>query len=364
MVENGRGKPWRALPTCGNQRYFTAIIRNLSNPITAAWSRIAEPRALPERGAPVSFAPRGRALRRTHRERRAGPVRHRTAASAARGCRVRARTDAVRSRHRPVRRGRRFCAAALTLLAVGCASGPAARPAQEALGPAPADAQLVVTVRQPLLDDLFAHFDVNALLPPGLETDVATLSAATQRMVLSLRPQERGATLALVPAGRYPAQLMGWQLHLSDLAFQTVDDSGVRHYWSNPVTGFGILVFPNLIFMFWLDPAIVDVSDATAPEVREMIRIALQGSPVAVHPAAISSRRRAPVRLPDRHRRAGRAVRSLVRPGRCARTDAGGLGLRPDGWTTAPASRWRWWEGSPWRPRTRNHSWPSPGCCW
>ena len=194
----------------------------------------------------------------------------------------------MRSRYRPARRGRRFCAAALTLLAVGCASGPAARPAQEALGPAPADAQLVVTVRQPLLDDLFAHFDVNALLPPGLEADAEALSAATQRMVLSLRPQERGATLALVPAGRYPAQLMGWQLHLSDLAFQTVDDSGVRHFWSNPDTGFGILVFPNLIFMFWLDPAIVDVSDATAPEVREMIRIALQGSPVAVHPAAMA----------------------------------------------------------------------------
>ena len=242
---------------------------------------------MPERGSPASLPPRGRALGRTGEEWRAGPARRRVAASAARPSRVRAREYAPRSRYRPARRGRRFCAAALTLLAVGCASGPAARPAQEAVGPAPADAQLVVTVRQPLLDDLFSHFDVNALLPPGLETDAATLSASTQRLVLSLRPQERGATLALVPAGRYPAQLMGWQLHLSDLAFQTVDDSGVRHYWSNPVTGFGILVFPNLIFMFWLDPYVVDVSDASDPEVREMIRIALEGSPVAIHAAAL-----------------------------------------------------------------------------
>ena len=193
---------------------------------------------------------------------------------------------AGRSRARPARRGPKFCAAALTLLAVGCASGPAARPAYEQVGPAPADAQLVVTVRQPLLDDLFAHFDVNALLPPDLQTDAETMSAATSRLVLSLRPGERGATLALVPAGRYPAQLMGWQLHLSDLAFRTVDDSGVRHYWSNPVTGFGMLVFPNLIFMFWLDPYVVDVSDAADPEVREMIRIALEGAPLAIHPAA------------------------------------------------------------------------------
>ena len=168
---------------------------------------------------------------------------------------------------------------------MGCASGPAARPVNEQVGPAPADAQLVVTVRQPLLGDLFAHFDVNELMPRGLEADVEMLSTATERMVLSLRPGERGGTLALVPAGRYPAQMMGWQLHLTDLAFQTVDDSGVRHFWSNPVTGFGILVFPNLIFMFWLDPLTVDVSDATAPEVREMIRIALEGSPVAIHPA-------------------------------------------------------------------------------
>ena len=111
---------------------------------------------------------------------------------------------------RSARRGRKFCAAALTLLAVGCASGPAARPARDAVGPAPADAQLVVTVRQPLLDDLFAHFDMNALLPPDLQTDVDTLSASTDRLVLGLRPGDRGATLALVPAGRYPAQLMGW----------------------------------------------------------------------------------------------------------------------------------------------------------
>jgi hypothetical protein len=185
-----------------------------------------------------------------------------------------------------VRRGRKFCAVALTLLAVGCASGPAARPANEGVGPAPADAQLTVTVRQPLLDDLFSHFDVNALLPPDLQTDIDTLSASTSRLVLSLRPGERGATLALVPAGRYPAQLMGWQLHLSDLAFQTVDDSGVRHFWSNPVTGFGILIFPDLIFMFWLDPYVTDVSDPNDPEVREMIRIALEGSPLPIHPVA------------------------------------------------------------------------------
>ena len=183
-------------------------------------------------------------------------------------------------------RGRRFWAVALTLLAGGCASGPAARPAHEAVGPAPADAQLAVTVRQPLLGDLFSHFDVNALLPPNLQTDAGALSSATNRLVLSLRPGERGATLALVPAGRYPAQLMGWQLHLSDLAFQTVDDSGVRHFWSNPVTGFGILIFPNLIFMFWLDPYVTDVSDPDEPEVREMIRIALDGSPLPIHPAA------------------------------------------------------------------------------
>lgn len=192
-----------------------------------------------------------------------------------------------RPRLRPVRRGRRFWAAALTLLAVGCASGPAARPAHEAVGPAPADAQLVVTVRHPLLDDLFAHFDVNTLLPRGVETDARTLSAATSRLVLALRPGERGATLALVPAGRYPAQMMGWQLHLSDFAFQTVDDSGVRHFWSNPTTGFGILVFPNLIFMFWVDPSAVDASDPSEPEVREMIRIALEGATLAVHPAAL-----------------------------------------------------------------------------
>ena len=185
-----------------------------------------------------------------------------------------------------MRRGRKFCVSALTLLAVGCASGPAARPANEAVGPAPADAQLVVTVRQPLLDDLFAHFDVNALLPRGAETDAEMLSASTDRLVLALRPDERGATLALVPAGRYPAQLMGWQLHLSDLVFHTVDDSGVRHFWSNPVTGFGILVFPNLIFMFWLDPYVADASDPSDPEVKEMIRIALEGAPVAIHPAA------------------------------------------------------------------------------
>ena len=192
-----------------------------------------------------------------------------------------------RSRIRPVHRGRKFCAAAVTLLAVGCASGPAARPAHDAVGPAPADAQLVVTVRHPLLDDLFAHFDVNTLLPQGMETDAEALSASTDRLVLALRPDERGATLALVPAGRYPAQLMGWQLHLSDFAFQTVDDSGVRHFWSNPITGFGILVFPNLIFMFWVDPAVVDASDPSDPEVREMIRIALEGAPLAIHPAAL-----------------------------------------------------------------------------
>ena len=91
----------------------------------------------------------------------------------------------------------------------------------------PVTRNFVVTVRQPLLDDLFSHFDVNELLPPSLQTDIDTLSASTDRLVLSLRPGDRGATLALVPAGRYPAQLMGWQLHLSDLAFRTVDDSGV-----------------------------------------------------------------------------------------------------------------------------------------
>ena len=179
---------------------------------------------------------------------------------------------------------------ALTLLAVGCASGPAARPAYDAVGPAPADAQLVVTVRHPLLDDLFGHFDVNTLLPRGVETDAETLSASTDRLVLALRPDGRGATLALVPAGRYPAQLMGWQLHLSDFAFQTVDDSGVRHFWSNPESGFGILVFPNLIFMFWVDPYLVDASDPSDPEVREMIRIALEGAPLQIHPAASDRR--------------------------------------------------------------------------
>lgn len=178
-------------------------------------------------------------------------------------------------------------AVALSLLVVvGCASGPAARPAHEAVGPAPADAQLVVTVRQPLLDDVLVHFDANALLPAGLEMDAETLSASTHRLVMSVRPEERGTTLALVPVGRYPAQLMGWQLHLSRLEFHTVDDSGVRHFWSNPATGFGILVFPNLIFLFWLDPARVDVSDSNSTEVEEMIQLALHGSPVPIHRSA------------------------------------------------------------------------------
>jgi hypothetical protein len=176
-------------------------------------------------------------------------------------------------------------------LVTGCASGAAVRLPPAAVGPAPADAQLVVMLRQPLVADLLARLDPDGTLPSQLTEDAAQLGRTTQQMVLSLLPVRRGAVLALVPRTRYPAELIGWQLNLSDLQFHGGAGSGVRHYWSDPDVGFGILVFPNLIFSFWLDPyefaAGSGADGAPGPAVREMIRIAKEGSTVPLHPAAV-----------------------------------------------------------------------------
>ena len=176
------------------------------------------------------------------------------------------------------------------LLVTACASGSAVRrlpPA--AVGPAPADAQLVVTLRQPLVADLMAQPGPDGALPSQLTEDAERLGRSTERIVLSLLPQRRAAVLALVPHTTYPAELIGWQLNLSDLQFHGGGDSGVLRYWSDPDAGFGILVFPNLIFSFWLAPYDF-VAGATgsdpAPAVREMIRVARRGAGVPLHPAA------------------------------------------------------------------------------
>ena len=180
------------------------------------------------------------------------------------------------------------------LLVTGCASGVAVRLPPAAVGPAPADAQLVVTLRQPLVADLLARMDPDGTLPSELTADAARLGRTTAQMVLSLLPARRGAVLALMPLTRYPAELIGWHLNLSDLQFHGGAGSGVRHYWSDPDAGFGILVFPNLIFSFWLDPydfvAGSDADGTPGPAVREMIRIAKEGSSVPLHPAAAEFR--------------------------------------------------------------------------
>jgi hypothetical protein len=149
-------------------------------------------------------------------------------------------------------------------------------------------------LRQPLVADLLARMDPDGTLPSELTADAARLGRTTAQMVLSLLPARRGAVLALVPRTRYPAELIGWHLNLSDLQFHGGAGSGVRHYWSDPDAGFGILVFPNLIFSFWLDPyefaAGSGADGAPGPAVREMIRIAKEGSSVPLHPAAAEFR--------------------------------------------------------------------------
>jgi hypothetical protein len=182
-----------------------------------------------------------------------------------------------------------WLAIAGALLVTACASGAAVRLPPAAVGPAPADAQLVVTLRQPLVSDVMTQLDSAGALPSQLTADAAALGRTTERIVLSLLPARRGAVLALVPRTDYPAELIGWHLNVSDLQYLGGGGSGVRHYWSDPDIGFGILVFPNLIFSFWLDPydfAAGSTEHAPGPAVREMIRIAREGSSVPLHPTA------------------------------------------------------------------------------
>ena len=63
----------------------------------------------------------------------------------------------------------------------------------------------------------------------------------------------------------------------------------MRRYWSNPETGFGILVFSNLIYSFWIPPHEMTAGAAgngPAPAVRALIRTARRGSGVSLHPLA------------------------------------------------------------------------------
>ena len=157
------------------------------------------------------------------------------------------------------------------------------------VGPAPADAQLVVTLRQPLVSEVMVRLQASGALPSQLAEDADSIGDATERIVFSLLPARRGAVIAFLPRTDYPAELIGWHLNVSDLRYDRGGDSGVRHYWSDPDIGFGILVFPNLIFSFWLDPflfAAGATDDAPGPAVREMIRIAQEGSSVPLHPIA------------------------------------------------------------------------------
>ena len=178
---------------------------------------------------------------------------------------------------------------AAALLVTACASGAAVRLPPAVVGPAPADAQLVVTLRQPLVSDVITRLHLAGALPSELTEDADSFGRATERIVFSLLPARRGAVLAFLPRTNYPAELIGWHLNVSDLRYLGGGDSGVRHYWSDPDIGFGILVFPNLIFSFWLDPflfAAGATDDAPGPAVREMIRIAQEGSSVPLHPIA------------------------------------------------------------------------------
>ena len=178
---------------------------------------------------------------------------------------------------------------AAALLVTACASGAAVRLPPAVVGPAPADAQLVVTLRQPLVREVMVRLQAAGALPSQLAEDADSIGDATERIVFSLLPARRGAVLAFLPRTDYPAELIGWHLNVSDLHYDRGGGSGVRHYWSDPDIGFGILVFPNLIFSFWLDPydfAAGATDDAPGPAVREMIRIAQEGSSVPLHPIA------------------------------------------------------------------------------
>lgn len=198
--------------------------------------------------------------------------------------------SARRGRPRRVRLRRWLGLAGAAVLLTACASGAAVRPSPTAVGPAPADAQFVVTLWQPLAGDLLDRLDRTGALPALLAERAEEIGDLTERMVLSLLPEGRGAVLALVPYRTYPAELIGWQLNVSDLQFRSGGDSGVRRYWSDPGSGFGILVFSNLIYSFWLDPAAFAEAPAgrgqPPPAVGEMLRIARQGSGVTLHPAA------------------------------------------------------------------------------
>ena len=180
--------------------------------------------------------------------------------------------------------------AVVALALTACASGAAVRLPPAALGPTAADAQLVVALRQPLIADLMGRLEGAAVLPADLDRAAQRLTEATALLVFGVLPQERGTVLAMVPQTRYPAQAIGWQLHLSDLVFHTGAGSGVRHFWSDPAAGFGVVVFPNLIFSFWLDPREFGAAgEESSPAVREMIRTALAGAGVDLHPAAAAA---------------------------------------------------------------------------
>ena len=191
---------------------------------------------------------------------------------------------------RPAAAGATATVAVVALALTACASGAAVRLPPARLGPTAADAQLVVALRQPLIADLMGRLEGAAVLPADLDRAAQRLTEATALMVFGVLPQERGTVLAMVPQTRYPAQAIGWQLHLSDLVFHTGAGSGVRHFWSDPAAGFGVVVFPNLIFSFWLDPREFGAAgQELSPAVRGMIQTAVAGAGVDLHPAAAAA---------------------------------------------------------------------------
>lgn len=167
-----------------------------------------------------------------------------------------------------------------------CTSGPPPKINFLEVGPAPSNSEMILSVRQPLIDIFVDLANLSKLFPQQFQQEVDSLVDSTKIMVFSLLPDKRGVVLSMKPQKSYPAQFIGGQLNLSQLKFNSGEGSGVRHFWSDPENGFGIIVFPNLIYSFWLDPNRFDTG-TMGPEIAELIDVALQGSTVNLHPTAL-----------------------------------------------------------------------------
>ena len=187
-----------------------------------------------------------------------------------------------------------FCTVVVFVIGA-CASGPPVILSEKDVSPVMIDASIIISIKEPFISILLDSVENDKYFSSIMNGRGELIAGNTEEIIISSNPQKNIATIAFIPSDVYPSELIGWELNHSNFDINQGPWGKIYHFWSNAEEGFGISVFPNLIFVFFVEPSSwwtinnssIKKDPTLSEEILDVLQIIHEGQGIDIHPEAL-----------------------------------------------------------------------------